>query len=113
MRQAGLGLGVGAPVLTPAGHSGRLNWNLNADHCPQNVQESGLPWRLDQAWPRAGARGAGQPLPCQPFPQLPPPGSPPGSPQPTRLAALLWFCLSRGVPARAGPDHAPTFRWGP
>lgn len=33
------------------GHSGRLNWNLNAGHCcPQNSQESALPWGLDQAW---------------------------------------------------------------
>lgn len=51
MQRAGLRRGVGAPVLTPAGHSGRLNWNLNAGHCcPQNGQESALPWGLDQAW---------------------------------------------------------------
>lgn len=52
------------------GHSGRLNWNLNAGHCcPQNSQESALPWGLDQAWTGAAANQADQPLlSCRQYP---------------------------------------------
>lgn len=48
--------GGGGSCSHARGHSGRLNWNLNAGHCcPQNGQESALPRVLGQAgqeqWP--------------------------------------------------------------
>lgn len=94
------------------GHSGRLNWNLNAGHCcPQNSQESALPWGLDQARTGAAANPAGQPLfSCRHLPQPLPPGSPPGALLPSLLAAQFWFCLSW----RAGkwnPSQGPCPGW--
>lgn len=109
MRQAGLGLGVRDPVLSVAGHSGPLSWNLNANHCPQNGQNSG-------SWARPGLEeGPGEQAslfsPVRPslssliqtaLVDLPSP--------------LYWLLCSGsvcpGVPFRTEPNHAPTFRWG-
>lgn len=82
----GAGAGGGGSCSHAQGHSGRLNWNLNAGHCPQDGQESVLPCGLGQAWTVVTSQPpASQSVPSDPassvlqaFPWPPPPGCPPG-----------------------------------